>query len=251
MRIPRHDEVLSLQLDVTERLHAADVLVRETLNGLVEEGHILGAFPFGSAQVGDFSPLSDYDIVVEVADFSTDEETVALRALHNAAKSVYRQTRVPLEVSCFTTAQYAEGMHELPTNMLDWLKKQRHAQPHNVLGKDFVPDIVPRDVFDSIFVAVDTFVASTRHLLKKNWLQGVYFKPHDLLGLTLDAPHILGRKMAADADDVRRASVRQFVSQNFSKQVVELFEDIRIEAGRPLSCYAACMKNLGNLRILD
>jgi hypothetical protein len=110
---------------------------------------------------------------------------------------VYRQTQVPLEVTCYTDAQIdGRETHTISRQQAAWLRDQREKYPHNIIGADFVFALGNARVGESFggLHELDEYIARTRHLLKKSWMQGYYPRSHDLLGLTLGVPHVAGRR---------------------------------------------------------
>ncbi len=228
--------------DINGQFERADTLVKSSFGELAERGVVLGAFPFGSSQFGDYSLTSDYDIIVAIEDTAVTTEMEIYRELHEAARVVYGQTSVPLEVSCFTESQFAEGLHTMPSAMLEWLKGQRVQYPESVIGKDFVGAIhnyVPKVPASPSLATADSYAASTRHTLKKEWLQGTYFRPHDLLSLVLSVPHVLGRKTVdivsyGTLTDLSKGGIKTAVEQTLGadERLLTLYGEISEDLSR-------------------
>lgn len=173
-----------------------DAAVKGELGQLAAEGHIAGAFPFGSTQFGDANPLSDYDIVIVIDEDGVGAETRSFRAIHDTFKRLHHVHGLPFEVSCYTTEQLAEGLHGFPDVMLSWLKEQASLYDDRFIGKPFIHAIQPKRLGVSAdgLLELDEYVDRTRYILKKSWLQGVVAQPHSVLGLVLSTPHVVGRK---------------------------------------------------------
>ena len=229
MRIANHHELLAMSRpEKAERFTEIDTLVHQEFTQLVEAGHVIGAFPFGSTQFGDHTALSDYDLVAAIEENGIGEETLAFQAIHEAAKRIYHRTSVPLEVSCYTADQLTEGLHGFPTTMLTWLKEQRRLQPEGMIGADFVPHIKPKHSRESplTLVDIDGYVDRTRYVLKKNWWQGTYFQPHDLLGITLNIPHVMGRKTIDTLQQghaIPKGTLKDLTKRSIREAVLNIF----------------------------
>ena len=248
MRVAQHHEIVgNSNFNGGERFDEADRLVRERFQALSSQGIIVGAFPFGSTQFADHNAFSDFDIAVAIEETGVEAETVTYRAIHDTAKAVFRRTSVPLEVSCYTTAQLREGLHDFPPTMLSWLKEERAKYPHSVIGDDFIEEITPKRLRQSprVLADIDEYVARSRHLLKKSWWQGCYFRPHDLLAVVLNTPHIAGRKVIDTLQsncfgydnplqDMKKESITRAVGEMFGPQseITTLYHAVHSDALR-------------------
>lgn len=229
MRVITYHEAASVgQFESKDRFTEMDGLIQEGCQDLVDQGLIIGAFPFGSSQFNDANSLSDYDIAMAIGATNVDEETQSLNAIHRLAKSAYARTGIPLEVSCYTLDQLTEGLHHLPDTMLEWLKDQARSQDTKVIGYNFIPHIrqIRQRQSAPTLAHIDTFVDSSRSLMRKTWLQGAYFRPHDLLSVTLNTPHIIGRKVidtlqhsGAIPDD----TLKDLTKKSIGESVFEVF----------------------------
>lgn len=220
MRALTHDELLTASLDIAARQADMNESVREEFTKLIEDGVVTAVYPFGSVQFDDATLASDYDCLVVLPESGVEAETESLQAIHDVAKRFYARYGMPFEVSCYTDGQLIRGQHELPDIMLNWLKSQAATYDERHIGPSFVHLIEPKQKVESVDVLsnLDEFVNRTSYVLKKQWLQGVCFKPHDVLGLVLSTPHIIGRKVidtlqdlgAVDFDgmpDLKKASI--------------------------------------------
>src|SRR5688572_26465182 len=163
---------------------------------LCEKGLIHGAILFGSASFGDANPGSDRDMIVAYSGPVYETELKTLEALHGIAKDVYRATSIPLEITCATLEQFQEGEHSLSGPMLNWLRVQPEQFPNNVIGYNFICEIAEqRRPPRTDFTELDTWLSRTHHVLQKEYLQGQYFRPYDLLGQIYSVPHVAVRKM--------------------------------------------------------
>lgn len=225
---------------IEERLDHADLLARGYFDGLVYQGYIDGAFPFGSAQSGVYTPSSDFDIVVATPEGSIEQEMDMYREMHVAAVDIYRQTQVSLDVTCFSSRQLADGTHDFADFMVDELWKARNAAPENVIGHDFVASLHykrPAALVGANNLAAD--YANRKHpILLRQWLQGCYFAPHDLLSTVLSMPHLVGRKVAwslgATEPSVPRSVVAETMYRHFGgeSEIYALYTELTADANR-------------------
>jgi hypothetical protein len=158
-------------------------------------GIVHGALLFGSASFGDQNAGSDRDMIVAYPGPIYETEPQALDVLHGVAKEVYTATGVPLEMTCATLEEFQEGEHTLAAPMLNWLKEQPSQFPQDIIGNEFVSTIpAQRRPLRTDFTELEAWLTRTHHILQKEYLQGRYFRPHDLLGQVLSAPHVATRK---------------------------------------------------------
>lgn len=195
MRVPSYEEATSPAFRQEDRFEAADRMLKERLGELCAQGTIHGAFLYGSASFGDTNAGSDRDVIVAYNGNVYETEPATLDALHGVATAVYAATSVPLEVTCATLDEFQEGEHQLTDPMLEWLRQQPEQFPHDGIGEPFIGDIAyRRRPVRTDFTELEGWLARTHHVLQKEYLQGNYFRPSDLLGQIYSLPHVATRK---------------------------------------------------------
>ena len=195
MRVPSYEEATSPAFRQEDRFETADLILKERLGELCARDIVHGAFLYGSASFGDTNAGSDRDVIVAYNGNVYETEPAAHGALHNVATEVYTATSVPLEVTCASLDEFREGEHQLTDPMLKWLKEQPGQFPHDSIGDPFIDDIAyRRRTVRTDFTELEAWLARTHHVLQKEYLQGHYFRPADLLGQIYSLPHVATRK---------------------------------------------------------
>jgi hypothetical protein len=183
---------------------------------LCDKGTIYGAVLFGSASFSDTNPGSDRDMIAAYPGpvYATEPQT--LDALHSVATEVYRATGVPLEITCATLEEFQEGEHTLTGPMLAWLREQPARFPGDVIGDNFIDRIAEqRRPPRTDFTELEAWLARAHHVLQKEYLQGHYFRPYDLLGQVFSAPHVAARRTidALDSNGYEAAPLESLTKQ--------------------------------------
>lgn len=227
MRVPSYKEATSERFEAKDRFEHADTIIRNKIAGLCNKELVYGAVLFGSASFGDANPGSDRDMIVAYPGPVYDTELQSLEALHGLAKEVYRATSIPLEITCATLEQFQEGEHLINGPMLNWLQAQAAQFPHDVLGQDFVGNIAeqrrpPRTDFSDL----EMWLSRAHHALQKQYLQGCYFQPHDLLGQIYSVPHVAARKVidALKSNKYESGALEVLTKEGIASSLYEIYD---------------------------
>jgi predicted nucleotidyltransferase len=227
VHVPSYEQVTSPQFERKGRFEYADTIIRERMADFCNSDLIYGAVLFGSASFGDTNPGSDRDMIVAYPDPVYETEIQTLEALHGVAKEVYRATSIPLEITCATLEQFREGEHLLNTPMLSWLRAQTMQFPNDVIGHDFIGDIADqRRPPRTDFTELEMWLSRAHHTLQKEYLQGHYFHPHDLLGQIYSAPHVATRKVidALKSNKYESGALEVLTKEGIASSLYEIYD---------------------------
>jgi predicted nucleotidyltransferase len=177
------------RLNDPERFNRALELARQGFQNLYDEARIRGALIFGSAVFGDAEALSDLDAILLLSEVRRSEDNELIRDL---ARTTFKETGVPLELSCFSHDEFYYGRHPYRPHVVTWLREQAELYPENVIGDPRLKDIRAGEV--NLAADLNNWLESEQYRLGKQDFQGHNFRPEDLLAYVLNTPHVAGRK---------------------------------------------------------